>query len=115
MLNAEVERYNGFRASFPAVLIAGQLGFPEAAYFSTDEAGLEAGAAFRTDDGELLRLQLARIGKGVGDATRQIGQAAGSAIKQAQASLAAPSVPDNESADPGEAGQSHGADNERSH
>lgn len=89
-LNAEVERYNGFRASFPAVLIAGQLGFPEASYFSTDEAGLEAGAAFRTDDGELLRQQFARLGKGVGDATRQIGQAAGGAIRQAQASLAQP-------------------------
>lgn len=69
-LNAEVERYNGIRASFPAVLIAGQLGFPEAAYFSTDEAGLEAGGAFRTDDGALLRQQIARIGKGMGDATR---------------------------------------------
>jgi LemA protein len=104
-LNAEVERYNGFRASFPAVLVAGQLGFPEAAYFSTDEAGLEAGAAFRTDDGELLRQQFARIGKGVGDATRQIGQAAGSAIKQAQTSIAGPATPGDESADSLEAGR----------
>jgi LemA protein len=89
-LNAEVEQYNGFRASFPAVLIAGQLGFPEAAYSSTDEAGLEAGAAFCTDDGELLRQQFARPGKGMGDATRQIGQVAGAAIGHAQASLAQP-------------------------
>ncbi|MBA3862986.1 MAG: LemA family protein [Erythrobacter sp.] len=89
-LNAEVERYNGYRASMPAVLVAQQLGFPEASYFSSDEEGLEAGANFRTDDGELLRAQFARIGKGVGEATKQIGNAAGSAMKQAQASLSKP-------------------------
>lgn len=89
-LNAEVERYNGYRASMPAVLVAQQLGFPEAAYFSSDEEGLEAGANFRTDDGELLRAQFARIGKGVGEATKQIGNAAGSAMKQAQAGLSKP-------------------------
>jgi LemA protein len=98
-LNADVERYNSFRASFPAVLVAGQLGFPEAAYFSTDEEGMEAGAMFRTDDGELLRQQFARLGKGVGDATRQIGVAAGGALKSAQAGLAAPA--DARPADPG--------------
>ncbi|MBU2587245.1 MAG: LemA family protein [Alphaproteobacteria bacterium] len=93
-LNAEVERYNGYRASMPAVLVAQQLGFPEASYFSSDEEGLEAGANFRTDDGELLRAQFARIGKGVGEATKQIGNAAGSAMKQAQASLAKPADPE---------------------
>lgn len=93
-LNAEVERYNGYRASMPAVLVAQQLGFPEAAYFSSDEEGLEAGANFRTDDGELLRAQFARIGKGVGEATKQIGNAAGSAVKQAQASLSKPAAPE---------------------
>lgn len=89
-MNKEVERYNGFRSSFPAVLIAGKLGFPEARYFSTDEEGLEAGAAFQTDDGELLRAQFARLGKGMGDATRQLGSVAGSAINRAQSSLARP-------------------------
>jgi len=89
-MNTEVERYNGFRSSFPAVLIAEKLGFPEARYFSTDEEGLESGVAFQTDDGELLRAQFARLGKGMGDATRQLGSAAGSAINMAQASLAKP-------------------------
>ncbi|MFQ3665442.1 MAG: LemA family protein, partial [Sphingomonadaceae bacterium] len=44
-LNADVERYNGLRASFPAVLLAGRLGFPMAACFAIDEAGLNAGVA----------------------------------------------------------------------
>lgn len=87
-LNREAEQYNGYRASFPVVLIASQLGYPEAPYFSTDEAGLEAGASFRTDDGEIIRAQFARIGKGMGDATRQLGSAAGGAIKSAQSGLA---------------------------
>ena len=98
-LNAAVENYNGFRASFPAVLIAGQLGFPEAPYFSTDEAGLEAGATFRTDDGEIIRNHFSRLGKGMGEATRHLGAAAGGALKSAQANLAGndarPSLPDN--------------------
>jgi len=84
-LNAEVETYNSFRASFPAVLIAGNLGFPEAPYFSADEAGLQDGALFRTDDGAILRDQFARIGKGVGNATRQLGDRAADAIQSARA------------------------------
>lgn len=83
-LNAEVEVYNSFRASFPAVLIAGNLGFPEAPYFSADEAGLQEGALFRTDDGAILRDQFARIGKGVGNATRQLGDRAADAIQSAR-------------------------------
>jgi LemA protein len=89
-MNTEVEKYNGFRSSFPAVLIAEKLGFPEARYFSTDEDGLDANGVFQTDDGELLRAQFARLGKGMGDATRQLSSVAGTAINKAQASLAKP-------------------------
>ncbi len=88
-MNNEVERYNSFRSSFPAVMIAQKLGFPEASYFTTDEAGLDESAAFRTDDGELLRQQFARVGKGVGDATRQLQHRATAALNKAQA----PTVP----------------------
>jgi len=89
-LNHEVEAYNQYRGRFPAVLIAGQLGFPEAAYFSTDEAGLDASAQFRTDDGEILRAQFARLGQSVGGAAKQIGSRAGEAIQAARTPAAAP-------------------------
>jgi LemA protein len=89
-LNATVEGYNRVRAAFPAVLIAAQIGFPEAPYFSTDEAGLDTDAMFKTDDGEILRAQFARVGKGVGEATRQIAAKAGDALKAGQAQLNAP-------------------------
>lgn len=92
-LNHEVEAYNQYRGRFPAVLIAAQLGFPEAAYFSTDEAGLDASAQFRTDDGEILRAQFARLGQSVGGAAKQIGTRAGEAIQSARASAATPAEP----------------------
>jgi LemA protein len=83
-LNHEVEAYNQYRGKFPAVLVAGQLGFPEASYFSTDEAGLDASAQFRTDDGEILRAQFAKIGQSAAGAARQIGSRAGEAIQNAR-------------------------------
>jgi LemA protein len=84
-LNLAVEAYNRYRGTFPAVLIAGQLGFPEAAYFSTDEAGLDASAQFRTDDGEILRTRFVQIGQSMGGAAKQIGSRAGEAIQAARA------------------------------
>lgn len=84
-LNVEVETYNKYRGQFPAVLVAGQLGFPEAAYFSTDEAGLDQSAQFTTDDGQILRAQFARIGQSVGTAAKQIGNKATEAVQAAQA------------------------------
>lgn len=84
MMNREVEEYNKVRSAFPTVLIAQQLGFPEAAYFSTDEAGLDQSQQFRTDDGELLKAQFARLGQGVSAATKQIGQRANAALQNAR-------------------------------
>lgn len=88
-MNREVEHYNRFRSGFPTVLIAQQMGFPEAAYFSTDEAGLDQAQQFRTDDGEMLKAQFAKLGQGVGDAAKQIGQRAGQAVQQARDAAAA--------------------------
>ena len=88
-LNVEVEAYNKYRGQFPAVLIAAQLGFPEAAYFSTDEAGLDQSAHFTTDDGQILRAQFAKIGQSVGAATKQIGSRASEAIQAAHTAQSA--------------------------
>jgi LemA protein len=58
--NQAVSTYNTARSEFPTVLIAPHFGFPEAPYFDVDGDGLDQLAAFKTDDGTMLKAQMAR-------------------------------------------------------
>lgn len=59
--NKAVADYNTARSEFPTVLIAQHIGFPEAPYFNVDDDGLDSLAEFKTDDGTMLKAQMARV------------------------------------------------------
>lgn len=67
-------QYNNHRASFPAVLIAGRLGFERAPYFDEIAVASDSyrGGVFKTDTGALLRKNLADAGLLVGEKSKQI-------------------------------------------
>ena len=65
-----VEKYNLYRTSFPAVLLADRLGFEKVTY--TDESDSDSPGIFKTDTGALLRENLADVGLLVGEKTKQI-------------------------------------------
>lgn len=68
-------QYNNYRDSFPAVLVAGRLGFVRAPYFDETAAAGEtySTGVFKTDTDELLRETLvADVGLLVGEKSRQI-------------------------------------------
>jgi LemA protein len=70
--NRCVQEYNTDRASFPTVFFSEKWGYPEAPYFKTDETGLDDIAEFKTDDGEMLRAQMTKLGASAGDAGRKL-------------------------------------------
>jgi LemA protein len=72
--NEAVSQYNGYRCSLPQVMFAGALGFPEAAFYSTDESGLDTLPDFKTDDGLILRESLQKMGERAGAIAQTAGQ-----------------------------------------
>lgn len=80
--NASVSDYNTYRCSLPQTLFAASVGFPEAPYFAVDENGLEALPDFKTDDGQMLKATLHRMGGKAGDLVSQAGKQINTAITE---------------------------------
>lgn len=82
--NAAVSDYNAYRSSLPQALFAGSVGFPEAPFYSVDESGLETLADFSTDDGQMLKATLQRMGGRAQELVSQAGKQINTAITEAK-------------------------------
>jgi len=83
--NEVASRYNSYRSSLPQALFASAIGFPEAAYFTVDENGMDILPDFRTDDGMILKEGLQNLGA----RTSAMAQTAGQKLSQARKELEA--------------------------
>lgn len=82
--NASVSRYNSYRCSLPQTLFASSVGFPEAPFFSVDETGLDALPDFKTDDGQMLKATLQKMGGKAGDLVNHAGKQINTALAEAK-------------------------------
>lgn len=91
--NAAVSHYNSYRSSLPQALFAGSIGFPEAPFYSVDESGLENLAEFKTDDGQMLKAKLQRMGGRAGELVNSAGKQINAAITEAKGDGSGPNRP----------------------
>ncbi len=63
--------YNTFRAQFPTVLFAANIGFPEAPMFDTEDETVQE---FKSDDGAMVRALFNDAGRVVATKSSQLGR-----------------------------------------
>ncbi|CAA7616495.1 LemA family protein [Magnetospirillum sp. LM-5] len=80
--NASVSHYNAYRSSLPQTLFASSVGFHEAPFYSVDEAGLEALPDFKTDDGQMLKATLQKMGDKASGLVNQAGKQLNTALAE---------------------------------